>query len=112
LKAENTIVNRPFSAFATLMMLLALAMFAVSSTGRSTAVKPPGRVQGSGHYRDGRVRGVQRRALEVSDQKSEVGGQRSDVGRKRFAVKSRDRLFVAATAGAPLKPLATRNKDK
>jgi hypothetical protein len=36
----GTTVNRPFSAFASLMALLALAMFAVSSTTRSTTVQP------------------------------------------------------------------------
>jgi hypothetical protein len=34
-------VNRPFSAFGALMALLALSMFAVSSTSRSTTVRPP-----------------------------------------------------------------------
>jgi hypothetical protein len=33
-------VDRPFSAFAALMTMLALAMFAVSSTNRSTTVQP------------------------------------------------------------------------
>jgi len=34
-------VNRPLSAFGALMALLALSMFAVSSTSRSTTVQPP-----------------------------------------------------------------------
>src|SRR5205823_256074 len=39
--AEKTPVNRPLSAFGALMTLLAVAMFAVSSTTRSTTVQPP-----------------------------------------------------------------------
>lgn len=35
-------MNRPFSAFGVLLSLLALTMFAVSSTSRSTTVKPAG----------------------------------------------------------------------
>jgi hypothetical protein len=39
--SEKTTVNRPFSAFAALLALLTLAMFAVSSTSRSTTVQQP-----------------------------------------------------------------------
>jgi hypothetical protein len=101
--AGITIVNRPFSAFATLMTLLALAMFAVSSTSRSTTLKPVMRAQGTGLR-------ARARALEVSDQKSEIRGQKFAVGNQQILMSSRDRSFVAATAGAALEPLSTRNK--
>jgi hypothetical protein len=39
-RVEETNVNRPFSALGTLAAMLALAMFAVSSTSRSTTVRP------------------------------------------------------------------------
>jgi hypothetical protein len=99
-------VNRPFSAFATLMTLLALAMFAVSSTSRSTTLKPARIIQGS---RQGAFR-VQREALEVSDRKSDVGGQRFEVGNKQIVLKSRAKSIVAVTTGAALEPLSTQNK--
>jgi hypothetical protein len=97
-------VNRPFSAFATLMTLLGLAMFAVSSTDRSTTVKPAVRVQGSGYHRDSGRRWVQQGALEVSDWKA-------DVGKKQFTRKSRDKS-VAETASAPLRRLSIRNNSQ
>ncbi len=98
-------MNRPFSAFATLMTLLALAMFAVSSTSRSTTVKPVARVQGSGFR-------VQRRAMEVRDEKVGIRSQRSEVGKTQIALKSREKSFVAVTSGAALQPLVTRKSVK
>jgi hypothetical protein len=103
----NPIVNRPFSAFATLMTLLALAMFAVSSTSRSTTLKPVRSMQRS---RQSGFR-IQREALEVSDRKSDVGGRRLEVGPKQIAMKSREQSIAATTTGAELAPLSTRNKD-
>jgi hypothetical protein len=91
------------------MTLLALAMFAVSSTSRSTTVRPGQRVQGSGFR-------VQPQAFEVSDQKPEVGGQRSEVRSKQIVVKprvvkSREKSLMAA-ATAALKPLAIGDREQ
>ncbi len=91
-------MNRPFSAFATLMTLLALAMFAVSSSSRSTTIRPAARGQ--------------RPALEVSDLKAKIGGRKSETGKKRFVPKARDRAVIAAANGTTLKPLAKRNQEQ
>jgi hypothetical protein len=85
------------------MTLLALSMFAVSSTSRSTTPKPIVRASDIG-FRD-RVR-----TLEVSDRKSEIRGQRFEIANQQSVLKSREKSFVAVTTGAMLEPLSTRNK--
>ncbi len=102
-KSGSTIVNRPFSAFATLMTLLALAMFAVSSTNRSTTVRPLARSQGSG------VRS-QPKALEVSDQKAEIRGRKSEIRNKQIVTNAGKRALMAVGTGELLRPLAMGNR--
>jgi len=94
--AENTTVNRPFSAFAAMMTLLALAMFAVSSTSRSTSVQPE-RVQSSGF----RVqRGDRGQETGNREQRTLVGGRTTGLSGKATFVKTGDTsLVVAATSG-------------
>src|SRR5438093_9863856 len=82
--AENTTVNRPFSAFAALMTLLALAMFAVSSTSRSTTVQPAGRVQGSRF-------GIRDSELRVRGSGPKL---RSGISSKQFVVSAHEKSFT------------------
>src|SRR5262245_44531269 len=86
------------------MSLLALSMFAVSSTSRSTTPKPVMRASERGFR-------ARARTLEVSDQKSQVRGQRFEIANRQIVLKSREKSFVAVTTGAALEPLSTRHKD-
>jgi hypothetical protein len=85
------------------MTLLAVSMFAVSSSSRSTTVRPARSYQGSGFR-------LQRPAFEVSDRKPEVVGQRLEVRNKQFVVKSREESFTAAATDATLESLSTRTR--
>jgi len=89
-------VNRPFSAFTALITLLALAMFAVSSTTRSTTVQPVARTQ----------------RLEMRGRKSLIASRQPAISGKATFVTTGDHSFVAAKTPASLTSLPTRGQTQ
>lgn len=78
-------VNRPFSAFGVLLSLLAVTMFAVSSTSRSTTVKPmPERAK----------RAAVRRPVEYSNFEQAVAADADRVQDSGFGVQEEANVVV------------------
>jgi hypothetical protein len=105
--AEKTPVNRPLSAFGALLTLLAVAMFAVSSTTRSTTVQPP--LPGNRRVKLSGERGrIALARLMPASQFDYAGGSDEELG-DETGLCSPDSIEiqnVAIADGDELKPLA------